>query len=163
MQDLFAPPAEQWRPISPRWKQLRLITTLIVPTVIMTIPAVLVGVITGLWWIAAILWAIAIVIVAVRGLLIGRSYRAWGYALREDDLYITHGVFLRTLTAVPYGRMQAVEVNSGPLERAFKIATVQLITASPSSNAQIVGLPPEEASQLRDQLTSLGERQASGL
>jgi len=163
MDALFAPPAETWRPISPRWKSLRRLTTVIGVPVLFTIPAVLVGVLAQLWWVAALLWAVALVIVAIRMVLIGRTYRSWGYALRTDDLYITHGLFFRSLVAVPYGRMQAVEVNSGPLERAFGLATVQLITASPASNASIVGLAPDEAAQLRDQLTNLGESQASGL
>ena len=82
---------------------------------------------------------------------------------REDDLYITHGVLLRTLVAVPYGRMQLVEVASGPLERSFGLATVSLRTASPETNATIPGLPPEEAARLRDRLTELGEAHTSGL
>ena len=95
--------------------------------------------------------------------LIERTYRSWGYVEREDDLYITHGVLFRSLVAVPYGRMQLVEVESGPLERAFGLATVTLKTASPETNAAIPGLAPEEAARLRDRLTELGEAQASGL
>ena len=59
--------------------------------------------------------------------------------------------------------MQLVEVESGPLERAFGIATVSLKTASVETNATIPGLPPEEAARLRDRLTELGEARASGL
>ena len=61
---------------------------------------------------------------------------------REDDLYITHGVLFRSLVAVPYGRMQLVEVASGPLERAFGLATVTMKTASPETNAPSPGWPP---------------------
>jgi membrane protein YdbS with pleckstrin-like domain len=59
--------------------------------------------------------------------------------------------------------MQLVEVASGPLERAFGLATVSLKTASPETNATIPGLLPEEAARLRDRLTELGEAHASGL
>ena len=69
----------------------------------------------------------------------------------------------RTLTAVPYGRMQLVEVESGPLERLFGLASVTLKTASPGTDARIPGLDPAEAARLRDQLTELGEAHASGL
>ena len=69
----------------------------------------------------------------------------------------------RSLVAVPYGRMQLVEVNSGPLERAFGLATVTLKTASPETNATIPGLDPTEAARLRDRLTELGETRDSGL
>jgi uncharacterized protein len=95
--------------------------------------------------------------------LVTRSWRSWGYVEREDDLYITHGIMSRSLIAVPYGRMQLVEVESGPLERAFGLASVSLKTASPETGARIPGLTPEEATRLRDRLTELGEAHASGL
>lgn len=163
MDELFAPPAYEWQRLSPRYQSLRRLTTLLTAPIVFTIPAVLVGVLTNLWWISAVLWGFALVIVAIRWALIGRYYRSWGYVEREDDLYLTHGVLFRTLVAVPYGRMQLVEVESGPLERAFGLATVTLKTASPETNATIPGLVPEEAARLRDQLTQLGEAHASGL
>ena len=163
MDELFAPPAYEWQRLSPNFRKLRRLTTLLVAPIIFTIPAVIVGVVSGLWWISAIIWGFAAVIVIIRLVLVGRTYRSWGYVEREDDLYITHGVLFRSLVAVPYGRMQLVEVESGPLERAFGIATVSLKTASVETNATIPGLPPEEAARLRDRLTELGEARASGL
>jgi uncharacterized protein len=142
---------------------MRRVTTLLFVPILFSIPAVAVGVLTGLWWISAILWGIAVAIVIFRMSLIDRNWRAWGYVEREDDLYITHGVLVKILLAVPYGRMQLVEVQSGPLERAFGLATVSLKTASPETGATIPGLPPAEAARLRDRLTTLGEAQASGL
>ncbi len=163
MDDLFAPPAYAWQRLSPRYRSLRRLTTLLVAPIFFSVPAVLVGVLTGLWWISAILWGVAAVIVLLRLSLIERTWRSWGYVEREDDLYITHGVLFRSLVAVPYGRMQLVEVASGPLERSFGLATVSMKTASPETNATIPGLPPEEAARLRDRLTELGEAHASGL
>jgi len=163
MDELFAPPDYEWQRLSPNFRKLRRLTTLLVAPIIFTIPAVIVGVVSGLWWISAIIWGFAALIVIIRLVLVGRTYRSWGYVEREDDLYITHGVLFRSLVAVPYGRMQLVEVESGPLERAFGIATVSLKTASVETNATIPGLPPEEAARLRDRLTELGEARASGL
>lgn len=93
----------------------------------------------------------------------GAIVRRWGFTERESDLYITSGVWYKRLTVVPYGRMQAVEVNAGPIERLFGIASVELVTASASSNAIIPGLTREQAVALRDRLTVLGEHQAAGL
>jgi uncharacterized protein len=89
--------------------------------------------------------------------------RAWGYAERDHDLLVRHGLLIRRLSIVPYARMQFVDVTAGPIERAFKLATVQLHTAAAASDAQIPGLPPEEAARLRDRLTALGEDRAEGL
>jgi membrane protein YdbS with pleckstrin-like domain len=163
MDELFAPPAYEWKRLSPRYRSLRRLTTLLVAPILFTIPAVLIGVLSGIWWISAVLWGIAAVIVVTRLALIERNYRAWGYVEREEDLYITHGVLVRSLVAVPYGRMQLVEVASGPLERAFGLATVSLKTASAETNATIPGLTPDEAAELRDRLTELGESRESGL
>ena len=163
MDELFAPPAYEWKRLSPAYLSLRRLTALITAPILFTIPAVLVGVLTGRWWISALLWGVAAAIAIIRLILAERSWRSWGYLEREDDLYLTHGVLFRRLIAVPYGRMQLVEVESGPLERAFGLATVSLKTASPETNATVPGLKPEEAARLRDRLTELGEAHLSGL
>ena len=163
MDELFAPPALEWQRISPNWRSLRRLTTLIFMPLFFLVPCLVLGVLTELWWLAGTLAAVVIGLIVLRLSLIDRSWRSWGYVEREDDLYITHGVLFRSLVAVPYGRMQLVEVASGPLERAFGLATVTLKTASAETNATIPGLPPEEAARLRDRLTELGEAHASGL
>jgi len=163
MEELFAPPAYEWKRLSPKFRSMRILTSLTVTPVIFTIAALIVGVSSGRWWISGVIWAAAIVIVIIRVPFAIRSWRSWGYVERADDLYITHGVMFRNLVAVPYGRMQLVEVESGPLERAFGLASVTLKTASPETGARIPGLTPEEATRLRDRLTELGEAHASGL
>jgi membrane protein YdbS with pleckstrin-like domain len=163
MEELFAPPAYEWKRLSPKFRSMRQLTSIIVPPLLFTIPAVIVGATTRRWWISGLIWAAAVLIVIIRLGFVGRSWRSWGYVERDDDLYITHGVMFRSLIAVPYGRMQLVEVESGPLERAFGIASVTLRTASPETGARIPGLTPDEATRLRDRLTELGEAHASGL
>ncbi|GGL88886.1 membrane protein [Streptomyces fumigatiscleroticus] len=95
--------------------------------------------------------------------LLGRNWRSWRYAERADDLLISRGVLWRRETVVPYGRMQLVEVTSGPVERHFGLASVQLHTAAAATDATIPGLHPAEAERLRDRLTELGEARSAGL
>ncbi|MET8858981.1 MULTISPECIES: PH domain-containing protein [unclassified Streptomyces] len=95
--------------------------------------------------------------------VLGRNWRSWRYAERADDLLISRGVLWREETVVPYGRMQLVEVTSGPLERHFGLASVQLHTAAAATDACIPGLDPAEAERLRDRLTELGEARSAGL
>ena len=163
MDELFAPPAYEWKRLSPNYRSLRRLSTLIFVPIAFGIPAILVWVLTDLWWVSAIILGVAALILLVRLGLVERTWRSWGYVERDDDLYITHGVLFRSLVAVPYGRMQLVEVASGPLERAFGLATVTMKTASAETNATIPGLAPDEAARLRDRLTELGEAQLSGL
>lgn len=92
-----------------------------------------------------------------------RRYRAWSYEERDEDLVVSRGVMFRRQSVVPYGRMQFVDVTAGPIERAFRLATVKLHTASPASDARIPGLERDEAARLRDRLASLGEAKAAGL
>jgi hypothetical protein len=93
----------------------------------------------------------------------GRRYRSWGYCERSRDLLVRRGVLVRRLTIVPYGRMQLVDVTAGAAERAFGLSTIKLHTAASATDARIPGLPPDEASRLRDQLAALGEAQAAGV
>lgn len=95
--------------------------------------------------------------------MLGRNWESWRYAERADDLLISRGVLWRQETIVPYGRMQLVEVTSGPVERHFGLAGVQLHTAAAATDARIPGLDPAEAERLRDRLTELGEARSAGL
>lgn len=69
----------------------------------------------------------------------------------------------KKMWAVPYGRMQFVDVQQGPLDRAFGLARVSLKTASMESNADIPGLPRDEADRIRAVLTERGEALRAGL
>jgi uncharacterized protein len=111
--------------------------------------------------------AAAAVVVAVAALVTlwfaRRRVRAWSYTERDDDLIVARGVLVRRLSVVPYGRMQFVDVTAGPVERAFRLATVKLHTAAAASDARIPGLERAEAARLRDRLAALGEAKAAGL
>jgi membrane protein YdbS with pleckstrin-like domain len=114
-------------------------------------------------WTVAVVLIVAALAAALGWRWVGRNVAAWGYAERNDDLLIRHGVLYRQLVVVPYGRMQFVDVTAGPLDRRFGLASVQLHTASASTDARIPGLDPEEAARLRDRLASRGEARAAGL
>lgn len=163
MDDLFAPPGTTWQPVSPslaRMRRLVLALTGLVLLVGLVVLALLVRLPPVVWI------PVLVVLLALLGffwVLIGRNARWWGYAERDDDLTIKHGVMFRSLVVVPYGRMQYVDVQSGPVEQLFRIASVHLHTASPGTSARIPGLPADEAARLRDRLTTQGEAQAAGL
>ncbi|WP_428953192.1 PH domain-containing protein [Streptomyces sp. cg35] len=120
-----------------------------------------------LWLFAGPAWAalalLPLAVLAWGWPMLGRNWRSWRYAERADDLLISRGVLWREETIVPYGRMQLVEVTSGPLERKFGLASLQLHTAAAATDATIPGLAPAEAERLRDRLTELGEARSAGL
>ena len=157
----FDPTDVTWVRVSPRLATSRLTTTAIifgVPFVGGVVAAWLAGV-PGLWAIPAVFAALGL----WAAWLIPRQVRAVGYAERADDLLIRKGIMFRSMVVVPYGRMQYVDVKAGPLARAFGVASVQLHTASIGTDAAIDGLPPVEATRLRDQLAARGEARLAGL
>jgi membrane protein YdbS with pleckstrin-like domain len=157
----FDPVGVSWQRVSQRLVTVRLISaaiTLLIPAVA-TVGLALATGLTGLWALPAAVLAIAAWIAFV----VPRQVRAIGYAERDDDLLIRKGLLFRSLVVVPYGRMQFVDVQAGPLDRWGGIARVQLHTASPGSDASIPGLVPAEADRLRDRLAARGEALLAGL
>jgi len=157
----FDPPDVQWWSPSPRLAAARRVTVCGPLVLLAVLAAVLATVLeTGcLWAVAGVLAAGAV----WAWWLIGRQVRSWGYAEREDDLLVRHGVMWRVVVVVPYGRMQFVDVYAGVVDRMFGLAKVQLHTASARSDASIPGLGPQEAARLRDRLASRGEARLAGL
>lgn len=162
--DPFSPWGVEFRPVSPNLTKVRLLSVAIwvaVPTVGLAIMAFFVQQYAGWWiWLAP---GVSALLLAWLVWLVPRQVRAIGYAELEDDLIIRKGVMFKNLVCVPYGRMQYVDVNAGPLDRAFGVSSVQLHTASAATDAQLPGLPPAEAARLRDRLASLGEARLAGL
>lgn len=123
---------------------------------------------SGVWgsypaWLAWSVPAAILVIVLWVLALIPRQVRAIGYAERNEDLLLRHGIMFHRVMVVPYGRMQYVDVTMGPLERILGLSSIHLHTASPGTNAIIFGLPAPEAARLREQLSARGEAKLAGL
>lgn len=112
----------------------------------------------------AAMWVAAVGLGAVLTWLVAElDRRAYGYVERADDLIVTHGVLVKRLIVVPYGRMQFVDVTAGLLERWMGIATVRMHTAAAATDATIPGLRASEAARLRDRLAQKGEERSMGL
>ena len=155
------PDTVDWRPVS-----RSLITVELINRAIWLV-VVLACLVAG--WLLAGHWSWPTAMAAVLALAVWRSFvtvravKAWGYAERDNDLLVRHGLVIRRLSIVPYARMQFVDVTVGPLERMFGLATVTMHTAAAASDAQVPGLPAAEAARLRDRLSSLGEARSEGL
>jgi len=94
-----------------------------------------------------------VALLALIGLLIlpGRRYRAWGYREEAEELHIRHGLFVRMLTALPFARVQHIDLAQGPIERRFGLARLILHTAGTRGAAiPLPGLAQVEAERLRD-------------
>ncbi|WP_136518435.1 MULTISPECIES: PH domain-containing protein [Cellulomonas] len=157
----FDPADVAWTPVSSRLATVRLLMIALWGGGLVVVTAVVAALVGYAW-----LWGVPAVLAALflwGALLVRRQVRALAYAERADDLLIRRGILFRELVVVPYGRMQYVDVSAGPVQRRFGIATVQLHTAAPGTDATIPGLPPQEAARLRDRLASRGEARLAGL
>jgi membrane protein YdbS with pleckstrin-like domain len=156
------PPGTQWATVSPRLALHRRISVLLGGAAVAAVGGL------AVWWtgglVIAVVWVVAVAISCGLGWIVAElSQRSLGYVERPDDLLVTHGVLVRRLVVVPYGRMQYVDVTAGLLEQLLGIATVRLHTAAAATDARIPGLPAAEAALLRDRLTQKGENRAIGL
>jgi membrane protein YdbS with pleckstrin-like domain len=164
--ELFTPPSGTWQRVSPKLATIRRILILIPTAVLLLVGialAVIPGIVTGVHVIGYVLVALALVGAVLGWGWAGHNQRSWGYAENDDDLLVTSGVMFKRLVAIPYGRMQFVDVEAGPLARAYGVATVTLHTASAETAADIPGLPAAEATRLRNRLTELGEAHGAGV
>ena len=80
-----------------------------------------------------------------------RRYAARGYVMGDDRLRVVRGVLFRSDTVVPFGRVQHIDVDQGPLERAYGLATLTLHTAG-NHNASVAlpGLAEPDARAMRE-------------
>ena len=82
-----------------------------------------------------------------------RRYAAWGYRMEEDELAVRHGLLIRALSLVPFGRVQHIDLAQGPLERAFGLATLVLNTAGTRGAAiRLPGRAQADAEAMRDHI-----------
>ncbi|MDQ0870844.1 membrane protein YdbS with pleckstrin-like domain [Arthrobacter sp. V1I9] len=163
------PPGIAWQRVSPKYVTVRLVQWALgnlITVLVLSLPLLFVLLDVWAWpplWLAVAVPAAALVLAIWRLVLIPRQVWAIGYAERDDDLLIRTGIFFQRTMAVPYGRMQYVDIGVGPVERGLGLCTLKLHTASPGTNAQIPGLPAAEGARLREQLAARGEARLAGL
>ncbi|GGA71228.1 membrane protein [Pseudoclavibacter endophyticus] len=158
----FDHPGAEWRRVSPKYVILELLGDLIF-TVIFAAVAVFLAVFIEAPVIAWVWPAALSVGFVVSGIFAARRAKAIGYQLRDDDLLFRKGLLFSRLVAVPYGRMQLVDVQRGPIARALGLASLKMVTAAAVTGVQIPGLPADEAERLRDHLIAVAETRRAGL
>ncbi len=163
LKDPLFTPGDDWNTLSPRYITVRRLSSLVTNVIVwgiavaasaiflqrpeITVPIAVVGLAWTVW----------------RFIRARRWVQSWRWTERDSDLCIVRGLWSRTLTVIPFGRMQMVEVSAGPLMRWQGLADVQLVTAAAHSNAHIYGLAREDAVALRDRMIELSDARGAGL
>ncbi|MCU4740488.1 PH domain-containing protein [Halobacteria archaeon AArc-m2/3/4] len=124
--------------------------------------AVVVGVVLAAVdaWIVSFPTVVPIGVVAI-GAILGIVYavvlyKQWRFELQDDALYLERGVITFVETAVPFVRVQHVDTQFGPIERALGLSSVVVYTAgSRNADVRVPGLTPDRARKLQNTLREL--------
>lgn len=82
-----------------------------------------------------------------------KRYSNWGFEVRDDHLYIEHGVLKKTYSMVPFVRVQHIDTDRGPLDRMLGLSVLRVYTAgSKGADIRIPGLEKANASELQEKL-----------
>jgi hypothetical protein len=140
----------QWKELDPAYKRLRQVQSALallisaLPLAFFTVAANLPGLLATVFWSA---WLVVLFVSLVWPTI---AFPKRGYVIRDKDMLFRKGVVWRSVTAVPFNRIQHVETSNTPLDRKFDLATLQLFTAGGSSgDLKIDGLSASVAEQLR--------------
>ena len=80
-----------------------------------------------------------------------RKYRHWGYDMGSDRLRVVRGYMFYSDTIVPFGRIQHIDVDQGPIDRRYGLATLTVHTAgNHNSTVALPGLLHADASAMRE-------------
>ena len=77
------------------------------------------------------------------------AFDRWRYELAETTLELRRGVLVHTHTAIPYFRVQHIDITRSPFERALGLSQLVVRTAAASTDATIPGVAVAEADELR--------------
>ena len=153
-------PSVTWRRVSPKlvWVELAggagFFVVVLAADVLMFV--------LQIWW-AVVALSVVLLVAAINLAFTRRRVRSIGYQLRTDDLLFRRGIMWQRFVAVPYGRMQLVDINRGPVARFLGLSELKFVTAAASAGVTIPGLTESEAEELRDHLVSVAEIRRAGL
>ena len=150
-----------WHQLARQYVWVQLISNGIVLALV--VAATLVATLVFGWMWTLIPGGLATIVLLWTIMITPRQARAYGYQLRADDLVFRRGILWQRVVAVPYGRMQLVDITHGPLDRGFGIAQLKLVTAAAATGVTIPGLSQEAAERLRDTLIEVAETRRTGL
>jgi membrane protein YdbS with pleckstrin-like domain len=108
----------------------------------------------GPFWISMILSGLGIIFTYLLIVLFPTlRWRRWRYEVREEEIELQHGFFIRSRTLIPMVRVQHVETVQGPILRKYHLASVIVVTAA--TGHEIPALEENEAEELRSYISKL--------
>lgn len=94
---------------------------------------------------------IALIGIVMMATVPSRRIASWGYHIGADHMRAAHGFLFRIDTVVPFVRVQHIDVQQGPLERALGIARLTMHTSGAvNESITIPGLEADHAADMRE-------------
>jgi membrane protein YdbS with pleckstrin-like domain len=112
------------------------------------------------WWQALLVMFVVWLLAGVAGTVI--AYRRWkvtAWKLDDTGLHLRRGRLWRKEVLVPRSRVQHLDIERGPIERRYGVATLVVHTAGTRQHAlRLAGLEDADAVALRDALVPAASR-----
>jgi uncharacterized protein len=120
------------------------------------VPPLLIGTVIGVVVLGRWGWLITLGFVVLMAISAGwyapARYARWRWRLTDLALELRHGVVVHQQEAVPYFRIQQIDVTQGPVDRLLGLATLQVTTASASGSVALPGIAAGDAPGIRAEL-----------
>ena len=156
-------PSGDWRRVSMKYAWADMVSSLIGGIFVTAAVAVPVGFASGWDWYTWLVVGLVLGFFVIIALFSFFRVRTIRYQLRQDDLLMRRGMIYRRFVAVPYGRMQMVDITRGPIERMLGLSQLKFVTAAAATGVSLPGLTERDAEQLRDHLVAVAETRRAGL
>ena len=149
--------------LHPNYKLLMRVGAIFIGLLIFGASAVLAGALNSQFGFP--IWAIlvpAAIVAAIIGFRVPVArYNARGYQISRDRLRVVRGIWWHSDTIVPFGRVQHIDVDQGPIERGLDIATMTLHTAgSHNASVKLPGLGHGLAIEMREAIRAHIKRES---
>ena len=106
------------------------------------------------WWQGLAAMSVLWLLIGAAGAFVAyRRWKATAWKLDETGLHLRRGRMWRKEVLVPRSRVQHLDIERGPIERRYGLATLIVHTAGTRQHAlRVAGLPDADAVGLRDAL-----------
>lgn len=83
------------------------------------------------------------------------EYQQWKYGIFKDKIELIKGIIVRKKIIIPISRIQNLKIEQGPIQRIYKISSINIITAGGCH--VIPAIPVEEAEMISERLKRIIE------